>query len=62
MNLLILASFSLTIINIPEIPSIKLCNASVMMAREFEINPIIMLNIANKRLIRINKKPALKIT
>ena len=49
------AIFSVTIIRIPEIASIKLCKASEIMAREFDTSPTTILKIERRILIRINR-------
>lgn len=43
----------------PEAESTKLCTASETMARELEIKPTIILKIASRKLISINKYPDL---
>ena len=55
------ASFSLTIIIMPEIASVKLWIASEAMASEFDKKPMIILKTASKKLTKMNKKPALTI-
>lgn len=49
------ASFSLTIIIMPEIASVKLWIASEAMASEFDKTPMMILKTASKKFVRINR-------
>ena len=59
-NFLWAANFSLIIMRNPETESVRLCMASVAIAREFDMNPTIRLKIASRKFIKINRYPAFK--
>lgn len=58
---LLAASFSLMMTSRPEMPSIRLCKASDIMANEFDKTPTMTLKIASSKLVIINKIPDLTI-
>ena len=52
-----LAIFSVIIMRIPEIESIKLCAASEIIAIEFEIRPTNKLKIESRKFIKMKRYP-----
>lgn len=61
-NFFELAIFSLMTMRKPEIASIRLCAASEIMAREFEMRPMMMLKTASRKFVKIKRQPDFTIT